>query len=244
MEAVKILDGKYEILEEIKRGGFGVIFFGRDLLFDKPIAVKAISPNFIGEAEYVDLFQAEALAIARLNHHNIIRIYDIKRDAVGQFYIIMEYVDGVDLRQFLKAHRREDAGLPPHVCAALIAEVCAGLDYAHTRRDPDTHQPLHLVHQDVSPGNIMVNRLGEVKIIDFGLAGARRRHQGLGRDRNEVLVQGKVGYLAPEQIEPVRFDHRVDIFALGLVLYELLTGMRLFADQKTEAVLEKLRSGQ
>ncbi|MGH7495912.1 MAG: protein kinase domain-containing protein [bacterium] len=243
MEAVKILDGKYEILEEIKRGGFGVISFGRDLLFDKPIAVKAISPNFIGEAEYVDLFQAEALAIARLNHHNIIRIYDIKRDASGQFYIIMEYVDGVDLRQFLKAHRREDSGLPPHLCAALIAEVCAGLDYAHTRRDPDTHQPLHLVHQDISPGNIMINRLGEVKIIDFGLAGARRRSQGLERGKNEILVQGKVGYLAPEQIEHVRLDHRVDIFALGIVLYELLTGKRLFADQKMEIALEKLRSG-
>ncbi len=244
MEAVKILDGKYEILEEIKRGGFGVISFGRDLLFDKPVAVKTIPPELLGEAKYVDLFQAEALAIARLNHHNVIRIYDIKRDAGGQFYIIMEYVDGADLRQFLKAYRQENSGLPAHLCAALVSEVCSGLDYAHTRRDPDTHQPLQLVHQDISPGNLMINCLGEVKIIDFGLAGVRRRGLGLARGNDEVLIQGKLGYLAPEQVETTRLDHRADLFALGVVFYELLTGKRLFPEKDPQAAIAKLRSGQ
>ncbi len=237
--AVKILDGKYEILEEIKRGGFGIISFGRDLLFDKPIALKTLPPALLGEAQYLDLFQAESLAVARLNHHNIIRIYDLKRDAGGQFYIIMEYVDGVNLQQLLKARAAEKAGLPPALSAYLLAEICAGLDYAHTRRDPDTHQPLHLVHQDISPGNIMVNRLGEVKIIDFGLSGARRRRSR----KNEVFIQGKPGYLAPEQVEDGRLDHRTDIFALGLVLYELLTGKRLMADPRPESSIEKLRAG-
>lgn len=242
MEAVKILDGKYEVLEEIKRGGLGVVSFGRDLLFDKPIAIKAIPPDLLGEARYADLFQAEALAIARLNHHNIIRIYDLKRGPGGQFYIIMEYIDGVDLRQFLQAYRREHSGLPAPLCAYIIAEVCAGLDYVHTRRDPDTHQPLHLVHQDLSPGNIMINRLGEVKIIDFGLADARRM-QWQKHGKNEVLIQGKLGYLAPEQIEGGRIDHRADVFSLGLVFYELLTGHRLFSQTKAEKLIEKLRSG-
>jgi len=244
MAAVKVLDQKYEIIAEIKRGGFGVISYGRDRLFDKPVAIKAITPELLGEAKYIDLFQAESLAVARLNHHNIIRIYDIKREDDGQFYIIMEYVDGIDLRQLINASRKDRHLVPPHLSAYIIAETCAGLDYAHTRRDPDTHQPLHIIHQDISPGNIMLNQLGEVKIIDFGLANARRRgHHGADR-KNEVLIQGKLGYLAPEQVNGnAPLDHRADIFALGAVFYEMLTGQRLFKEQSPESTVQNLRSG-
>lgn len=244
MAAVKVLDHKYEIIAEIKRGGFGVISYGRDRLFDKPVAIKAISPELLGEAKYIDLFQAESLAVARLNHHNIIRIYDIKREDDGQFYIIMEYIDGIDLRQLINACRKDRHLAPPHLCAYIMAEVCAGLDYAHTRRDPDTHQPLHLVHQDISPGNIMINQLGEVKIIDFGLANARRRGPNHGERKQEVLIQGKIGYIAPEQVNGnAPLDHRVDIFALGAVLYEMLTGQRLFKETSPSSAIQNLRSG-
>lgn len=247
MAAVKVLDHKYEILSEIKRGGFGVVYLGRDRLFDKPVAIKAISPELLGEAKYLDLFQAESLAVARLNHHNIIRIYDIKREEEGQFYIIMEYIDGLDLRQLINAARKDRHLLPPHLSAYIIAEACAGLDYAHTRRDPDTHQPLHLIHQDISPGNIMINQLGEVKIIDFGLANARRRPAKAGEKgegKNEVLIQGKLGYLAPEQVlNNGPLDHRLDIFALGAVFYEMLTGQRLFKENSPSATVQNLRAG-
>ncbi len=244
MEAVKVLDHKYEIIAEIKRGGFGIISYGRDRLFDKPVAIKAISPELLGEAKYVDLFQAESLAVARLNHHNVIRIYDIKREDDGQFYIIMEYVDGIDLRQLINAARKDRHLVPPHLSAYIMAEICAGLDYAHTRRDPDTHQPLHLVHQDISPGNVMINQLGEIKIIDFGLANARRRGPQQHERKGEVLIQGKLGYLAPEQVNgSAHVDHRIDIFSLGAVFYEVLTGSRLFKEQSPETTVQNLRSG-
>ncbi len=244
MEVAKVLDDKYEMFHEIKRGGFGVIYYGRDRLFDKPVAIKAISPNLIGEAKYIDIFQAESLAIARLNHRNIVRIYDIKRGEGGQFYIIMEFVDGVDLGKLIRISRKERGIVPPHLAAYIIAETCAGLDYAHTRRDPDTHQPLHIIHQDISPGNIMLNRLGEIKIIDFGLASTRQHQQKNLDHKNEVLVQGKLTYLAPEQVNGSQgFDQRVDLFALGLVFYEVLTGQRLFKEQEPEAMIRHLREG-
>ncbi|MDZ7268847.1 MAG: PEGA domain-containing protein [candidate division KSB1 bacterium] len=244
MEVAKVLDDKYEIIYEIKRGGFGVIYYGRDRLFDKPVAIKAIPPELIGEARYIDIFQAESLAIARLNHRNIVRIYDIRRGEGGQFYIIMEYVDGIDLGKLIRASRKEPALLPPYLAAYIVAEICAGLDYAHTRRDPDTHQPLHLVHQDISPGNIMLNRLGEVKIIDFGLAGARR-HQADNHRKNEVVVQGKLTYLAPEQVNGSgSLDQRADLFSLGVVFYEALTGQRLFKEQDAETMIRHLRNGE
>ncbi len=244
MEVAKVLDDKYEMIYEIKRGGFGVIYYGRDRLFDKPVAIKAIPPELIGEARYIDIFQAESLAIARLNHRNIVRIYDIRRGEGGQFYIIMEYVDGLDLGKLIRASRKEPALLPPPLAAYIVAEICAGLDYAHTRRDPDTHQPLHLIHQDISPGNIMLNRLGEVKIIDFGLASARR-HQADNNRRNEVVVQGKLTYLAPEQVNGSgSIDQRADLFSLGVVFYEALAKQRLFKEQDAEAMIQHLRNGE
>jgi len=244
METAKTLDDKYEILEEIKRGGFGVIYYGRDRLFNKPIAVKAISPDLIGNAKYIDIFQAESLAIARLNHQNIVRIYDIKRVEDGQFYIIMEYIDGVDLGRLISAGRKEQRLLPHHLSAYVVAETCAGLDYAHARRDPDTHQPLNIVHRDISPGNIMINRFGEIKIIDFGLANARRHGLRATGKKGEVLIQGKIAYIAPEQINgAAQIDHRADIFSLGLVLYEGLTGRRMFDGRDPKATIARLRAG-
>ncbi len=244
MDVVKILDEKYELVREIKRGGFGVVYYGRDRLFSKPVAIKAISPDLLGEAKYVDMFQAESLSVARLNHHNIVRLYDIKRTEDGQFYIIMEYIDGVDLGNLISAGRKGAVNLPFHLGAYIVAQSCAGLDYAHARRDPDTHQPLNIVHQDISPSNIMINRLGEVKLIDFGMAGARRRSTSQRGRKREVLLQGKISYIAPEQLNGTKgVDRRSDIFALGLVLYEVLTGERLFPSENPAEIVEKLEAG-
>jgi len=244
MDVVKILDEKYELVREIKRGGFGVVYYGRDRLFGKPVAIKAISPDLLGEAKYVDLFQAESLSVARLNHHNIVRLYDIKRTEDGQFYIIMEYIDGVDVGKLISAQRKGVIDLPFHIGAYVIAQSCAGLDYAHARRDPDTHQPLNIIHQDISPGNIMVNRLGEVKIIDFGMAGARRRSNSQRGRKREILVQGKIAYVAPEQLNGAKnLDRRSDIFSIGLVLFEILTGDRLLQNDDPAKVVEILETG-
>jgi serine/threonine protein kinase len=243
-DVVKILDEKYEIVSEIKRGGFGVIYYGRDRVFDKPVAIKAISPDLLGEAKYFDIFQAESLSVARLNHQNIVRLYDIKRTEDGQFYIIMEYIDGVDLGKLLITSRKGALELPYHLSAYVIAQVCAGLDYAHARRDADTHQPLNIVHQDISPSNVMISRKGEVKIIDFGMANARRRLAPQRGRKREVLVQGKIAYLAPEQVNGrTSLDRRSDLFSLGLVLYEILTGERFIKGEKPAEVIAILESG-
>ncbi|MDZ7343547.1 MAG: serine/threonine protein kinase, partial [candidate division KSB1 bacterium] len=246
MDAVKLLDEKYHILREIKRGGFGVVYYGWDRMFDKPVAIKAISPDLLGKAKYIDIFQAESLSVARLNHHNVVRLYDVKRTDDGQFYIIMEYIDGIDLGRLLQACRKEGIGLPFDIGAYIIAQCCSGLDYAHARRDPDTHQPLNIVHQDISPANIMVNRQGEIKIIDFGLASARRRSvakQGRKGER-EILLQGKIAYLAPEQVNGHHnIDRRADIFSLGLVMYETLTGERFIKSDNPAEVVTLLTTG-
>ncbi|MDQ7063546.1 MAG: protein kinase [candidate division KSB1 bacterium] len=238
----KVIDEKYEILREIKRGGFGVIYEGLDLATDRKVAIKAVDPRLLGEAKYIDMFRDEALSVARLNHHNIVQIFDIRRDEDGQFYIIMEFIDGPDLSRLIRAGKRTGQPLPLHLGVYIVAEVCAGLDYAHNRKDPQTNQSLNLVHQDISPANIMVTRNGEVKIIDFGIANFRRKQS---RQKGQVLIQGKLNYIAPEQLNgSTHLDRRADIFSLGLVLYELLTGKRLIRASDPQTVVDILRHGK
>ncbi|RMF68024.1 MAG: PEGA domain-containing protein [Calditrichaeota bacterium] len=241
MHTATRIRGKYRILEEISRGGFGVIYKGVDEQFDKPVAIKAVDPALLGEAQYIDMFQKEALSIARLNHHNIVQVYDIEREAGGQLYIVLEYIDGPNLLTLLRMAERANRILPKHLSAYIAAEVCNGLHYAHTRRDPRTGEPLNLVHQDVSPENIMISKSGLVKLIDFGIAGVRRRQ---AQNANEVQVQGKLRYLAPEQVTGRQIDGRVDIFALGLVLHELLTGQRFFRSATPQESVESLLRGE
>jgi serine/threonine protein kinase len=242
MNASKVIDEKYEIRDEIKRGGFGIIYQGVDLLFGKPVAIKAVEPTLLHEAKYIDMFQAEALSIARLNHHNIVHIYDIKRDEDGQFYIVMEYIDGFDLAQLIRACRKTGTPIPLHLGVYIVAEACAGLDYAHNRRDSETNVPLNVVHQDVSPSNIMITRSGEVKVIDFGMAQFYKKQV---LKKNEVSVQGKLNYLAPEQLNgAANIDRRTDIFALGLVLYEVITGERFFNAESPQKIVELVRSNK
>ena len=242
MDVLKVIDDKYELLREIKRGGFGVVYYGRDRLFGKPVAIKALPPELLGEARYIDLFQAEALHIARLSHHNIVRLYDIKRTADGQFYLIMEYIDGEDLGKTLATCQKLGRLIPRHLALHIVTEACSGLEYAHSRRDPETHASLNIVHQDISPSNIMLTRGGEVKLIDFGMAGIRHRRV---ESEHEVVIKGKLGYLAPEQVDGSgAIDRRTDIFALGIVLFELLTGERFLKTENPGEAVEVLRTGR
>lgn len=235
------IGNKYQILQEIKRGGFGIIYKGIDRRLGKPVAIKAIDPQFLGEARYIDMFQSEAMSVAQLNHHNIVQVYDIKRDAANQMYIIMEYIDGPDLMTLLQACRRNNIAFPAHLAAYIMAEVCNGLDYAHNRRDSVRGEPMNMVHQDLSPVNIMTSRLGEVKIIDFGMANVRRNRSKVG---NQVFVQGNIHYMAPEQVNgAATVDRRCDIFSAGQILFELLMGERLIPSNNAREVLESLVTG-
>ena len=223
------LDEKYEIIREIKKGGFGIVYYGRDKKLNKPVAIKEIAPNLLDDAKYLDMFQEEALNIAKLSHNNIVHIYELKKSQDDHLFIIMEYIDGIDLEKVIRYCQKLDKKIPHHLAVFIVAEICMALDYAHQRRDAFTNKPLNLVHQDVSPSNIMISRFGGVKLIDFGIATVRRHR----KDRKDNKLRGKIPYMAPEQlIMGNHADHRSDLFSLGLVLYELLTSDRLFATQE------------
>jgi len=225
----RVLDDKYQIIRQIKQGGFGIVYYGMDRKLGKPVAIKEIAPNLLADPKYLDMFQDEALNIAKLSHNNIVHIYELKKAADGHFYIIMEYIDGIDMEKIIRAARKSGSRIPPHLVVFVISEICMALEYAHHRRDAFTNKPLNLVHQDISPSNIMVSRDGVVKLIDFGIASVKR-HRNEMKDNK---LRGKIPYMAPEQLIMGNHpDHRSDLFSLGLVMFESITGERLFGSQE------------
>ncbi|MFQ5636837.1 MAG: protein kinase [bacterium] len=226
----KILENKYEIIHVIKKGGFGIVYYGIDTQLNKPVAIKEIAPTLMEDPKYLDMFHEEALNIAKLSHNNIVHIYEFSKSSDGRLYIIMEYIDGKDLEKIIRAAKKIGERIPQNLAVYLIAETCAALDYAHNRRDAFTNKPLNLVHQDISPSNIMISNYGGVKLIDFGIAFVKR-HQI--KDKKDRKLRGKIPYMSPEQLLVGNHpDHRSDLFSLGLVLYETLTGERLFTSQE------------
>ncbi len=226
----KSIDEKYEIIHEIKKGGFGIVYYGVDKKLNKPVAIKEIAQNLLADPKYLDMFQEEALNIAKLSHNNIVHIYELKKLANGHIYIVMEYIDGIDLEKIIRNLRKQNRQIPAHLAVFIISEICMALDYAHQRRDAFTNKPLNLVHQDISPSNIMISRFGGIKLIDFGIASVKRYQQ---KEKKDNKLRGKIPYMAPEQLLMGNHpDHRSDLFSLGLVLYETLTGERLFNSQE------------
>ena len=241
MEETWIIEGKYEVISRIKQGGFGIVYYGFDRNFEKPIAIKAIEPGLLQEAKYIDMFLEEAKNAAKLNHNNIVHVYDLIKASDGQFYIIMEYIDGVDLRRVLKKCISKGISIPPELSIYIIKEVCKALEYAHNKRDLISNEPLNLVHQDISPSNIMISINGNVKLIDFGIAKIKFHHNG---DPQKIVLTGKLPYMAPEQLNGTSIDKRSDLFSLGTVFYEVLTNKRLFHSDNDEKVIEAIRKGR
>lgn len=223
-EEKRLIQNKYEIVSKIKQGGFGIVYKGYDHVFEKPVAIKAIEPSLLREARYIDLFLEEAKNAGKLNHNNIVHIYNLVRDENGQFFIIMEYIDGVDLGKILRWCQKRNMTIPHHLSVFIVKEICKALEYAHNKRDLMTDKPLRLVHQDISPSNIMASISGHVKLIDFGLAKIRFQNNS----SDQIVLSGKLPYMAPEQVNGGVIDRRTDIFSLGAVFYEMLTGERLF----------------
>ncbi|MEM8995072.1 MAG: serine/threonine-protein kinase [Acidobacteriota bacterium] len=198
-----------EDFELLGRGGMGSVYRARHRRLDRPVAVKILDPGLGADPAFAERFVREARTLARLDHPNIVRVYDFD-DRDGLYFLVMELVDGVDLRQLIRAGHLE-----ARQALALVPRLCDALQYAHDRG---------VVHRDIKPENILVNRDGVAKIADFGLAKLTGDAVGdhLTRTRQ---VMGTPNYMAPEQVEqPEQVDHRADIFALGVVLYELLTG--------------------
>lgn len=214
----------YYLKREIAIGGMGAIYeaeqFGAEG-FIKRVAVKTILPSFVQRESFVSSFVGEAKLVANLVHPNIVQIHHLGRHE-GGYYIAMEYIDGVDLTRFMRAHKRAGKFIPVDLALLVMSRVCLGLGYAHNKRDREG-KPLGLVHRDVSPNNIMITREGEVKLTDFGVAKAAQF-----MEEEENYLVGSVEYMSPEQAACRSVDMRSDIFSLGLVGFELLTNARLF----------------
>lgn len=217
--------GGYELLRPLAQGGMADLYLARRLgpgLFERQVALKVLNQWRANDAEACAMFLDEARLVAMLNHHNIASVLDV--DVVdGMHYLAMEYVDGADLREVVGAAQRAATRVPFETAISIVCAAAAGLDHAHRRCGPDG-KPLKLVHRDVSLSNIMLGHDGSVKVIDFGIASTTIAsvHTSPG------VVRGKASYMSPEQCLGERIDHRSDVFALGVVLYELTTGARCF----------------
>jgi serine/threonine protein kinase len=214
---------RYVIVEYIAEGGMGAIYLGKKIGvggFEKEVVLKQLLPEFTREPKFIDLFLREARLSASLDHANIVRTVDLVT-AGDDYFIVMEYVRGGDLRTLMKRVRRRHQRFPPHAALFIAHEILEALSYAHSRVGSDGRK-LGLIHRDVSPSNILLSGAGEVKLTDFGIAKASTHRSVFFK------VKGKVGYMSPEQARGEPIDARSDLFSLGVVLYEVLVGERLF----------------
>ena len=224
--------GRYEVVRRIALGGMAEIFLARDRTvgdLSRLVAVKRIMPGVTEDPSFVAMFLDEMRVAARLSHQNIAHVYDFG-EADGEYFIAMEFIDGVPLTRLLDALKPEP--LPVEHAIRVGSFVAQGLFYAHRLRD-EHDRWIGIVHRDVSPQNIMLSFDGQVKLLDFGIATARDQvhHTEHG------VLKGKLAYMSPEQLLGRPVDHRADIFSLGVVVYEMVTGARLFARGGALAVM-------
>ena len=215
--------GNYELVRLLAQGGMADIYLARQIGLDRQVAVKVLNGQRARDTESCALFMDEARLAGLLNHANLASVYDVAAEG-GMHYLAMEYVQGADLREILARAEQKQLALTYDSALTIVAGAASALDYAHRRCDADG-RPLHLVHRDVSLSNIMVAHDGTVKVIDFGIAisTASQHHTNPG------IVRGKASYMSPEQCLGDAVDLRTDVFALGIVLYELTTGRRCFS---------------
>jgi serine/threonine-protein kinase len=218
--------GKYELVRKIAVGGMAEVYLARaagPMGFEKTLVLKRILPYLAEDPQFVGMFLGEAKLAAQLNHPNLVQIFDFG-EAEGAYFIAMEYIDGPNLRALTR--RALDLGrlIDPPIAAKIISLACEGLAYAHEFSDPRTGQPMGLIHRDISPDNILLSRTGAVKVVDFGIAKA----VGQGPQTRTGTLKGKLAYMSPEQLKARPLDLRADVFSLGMVLYELVSGARPF----------------
>ena len=214
---------RYVVLEHLSEGGMGAIYVGKKMGaggFEMEVVLKQLLPEFTKQEEFIDLFLREAKLSATLDHANIVHTIDLVT-AGGEYFIVMEYLPGGDLRTLVKKAKRRGKRFSPKAAIYISREVLSALAYAHSKRDFDGN-PLKLIHRDVSPSNILLSNSGEVKLTDFGIAKAAT-HTSLF-----YKVKGKIGYMSPEQAKSEPLDHRSDLYSLSVCMYEILTGERLF----------------
>jgi serine/threonine protein kinase len=230
--------GRYRFLDRLAVGGMAEVFVAvaqGSEGFEKPVVIKRLLPELARQPRFQQMFLDEARIMLNLQHGNIVQILDMGR-MEGVPFLTLEYVHGKDLRTILHRARDCDTKIPHALCAHIVEEVCRALDYAHRKTDEEG-KPLHIVHRDVNPANILVSHEGEVKVSDFGLAKARDNLE----QSDSGVIKGKLSYVSPEQAFGEDVDNRSDIFSLGTTLYEITCGRRPFEAETDVQVVMKVR---
>ncbi|HXS17188.1 MAG TPA: protein kinase, partial [Polyangiaceae bacterium] len=231
---------EFDVVRRLGMGGMAEVFLARKRGAQgtyKLLVLKRILPEHMSSRRFRVMFAEEAQLATRLNHPNIVQVYDFQDYGDDGQLLSMEYVDGPDLRALSRAAHAAGKKLPPQIAAYIVGEVAKGLHYAHERKD-ERGEPLDIVHRDVSPQNILLSYEGAVKVADFGIASANLFREEVG------VLKGKTGYMSPEQARAQKVDRRTDIYSLGVVLHELLTGRALHGDLEGDELLAAVRSGR
>jgi serine/threonine-protein kinase len=225
---------RYKVLERIAAGGMAEVFRAESAGlegFKKLVAIKRVLPHLSEKKQFIGMFLDEARVCAHLSHSNCVQVFDI---GVGDntYFIVMEFVDGSDLKGVIEYQKKMGKAFPVEEATLTCVRICEGLAYAHELTD-SKGKSLHIVHRDMSPPNVLLTRHGEVKIVDFGLAKANSQ-----LERSEPgIIKGKFSYLSPEAAQGLPVDARTDVFAVGIILWELIAGRRLFlGDSDLETV--------
>ena len=229
---------RYKVLKKIDSGGMAEIFLARAHSvggIEKKIAIKRVLPSLTKNERFVNMFLDEARLAMVLSHANIVTVFDVGH-AQDTYFIVMEYVDGYNLRKVFQRVSETGYRIPIRHAVYMMAEVCKGLSHAHEQRGGDG-KPLGIVHRDISPPNILISRSGEVKITDFGLAKATTQLELT----DPGIVKGKFSYLSPEAANGQTVDHRADLFSVGILLWEMLANRRLFHGKTDMETVELIR---
>jgi eukaryotic-like serine/threonine-protein kinase len=222
MSSPEVFSDRYELVRHIARGGMAQVYLAQDLLLDRPVAIKVLFPELSSDPSFVERFRREAQAAANLSHANIVSIYDWGQGE-HTYFIVMEYIDGQTLSSLIR-----QGPLTPLRAAAIGADIASGLDFAHRRG---------VIHRDVKPGNVLIDRTGQVKVADFGIARAVS-HASEGLTQTGA-VMGTATYFSPEQAQGLPVDSRSDVYSLGVVLYEMVTGKPPFSGDSPVAIAYK-----
>lgn len=229
--------GKYRIEERLASGGMAELFVGflqGAKGFERKVAIKRILPHLAADEAFQTMFWDEATLAANLSHPNVVQVLDFGEEA-GQLFMALEFVDGIDLKSLGRKLLHADASLSAAQLALVVEGIAAGLHHVHTATS-QTNEPLNIVHRDISPHNVMLSRDGHVKVMDFGVAHAEVRSSKTATG----VLKGKLAYMAPEQANDGRLDHRVDQFALGLLIWELAVGEPAYQGPNDAVLLRKV----
>src|SRR5665213_1305199 len=232
---------RYRVIEKLESGGMAEVFRAESeglQGFKKQVAIKRVLPHLSEKKKFISMFLDEARLSAHLSHSNCVQVFDI---GVGEtaYFIVMEFVEGANLKSIMEWIKKTGRDLSVQNAVFIALEICKGLSYAHELRDPQGVD-LHIVHRDMSPPNVLVTKFGEIKIVDFGLAKANSQ-----LEKSEPgIIKGKFSYLSPEAAMGQDVDARTDIFAVGIILWEMLAGQRLFMGDTDFQTVKKVQQAK